>query len=348
MPNSQLESRSFSAHVDFGDERFVFGQSSAMRALQAKLTTVAISRVPVLIYGQSGTGKELLARTIHRLSSMSDGAFLKVNCAAVPATLFDSELSECEKDAFAGAKGKPPGQVESSNKGTLFLDEITEIDSASQVKVLELLQGGRVCFVGGRGDTEAEIRIICSTKGDPEREVANGSFREDLYYRINVISLRLPTLRERRDDIPALVEHFIESFNTKFSCQARPLSQRLIAALQSFDWPGNIRQLENMIKRYVILGSEEVIIGELNSKMQLNQLFADIPEFSVGKSISLKHVTKDMVRNFERQIITKVLEAHRWNRTEAARALNISYRSLLQKVKSSQLVNPRTQSSTEQ
>lgn len=345
MSFSQLQSQlhvPVSSPQRLADDGLIFGESQAMKALQAKIAIVAASRVPVLIYGENGTGKELLARSIHRLSSAkNNGTFLKINCAAVPASLFESELFGYEKGAFTGANSKKLGRVALGNKGTLFLDEITEIDPVSQAKLLQLLQDGSFCPIGGQEDTKVDLRVICATNRDPEIEVANGSFREDLYYRINVISLRLPSLRERREDIPCLAQHFIDAFNIKFNCQARPLSQGLTNALQAYHWPGNVRQLENMMKRYVILGSEEVIAGELNSNGHANHAFASIPRISAGESISLKRVTKDMVRSFEREIITKMLEVHRWNRAEAARALNISYRSLLYKVKNSQLVSPR-------
>jgi len=349
MPTPTQSQHTLHGHNGVTDESLIFGESQAMKALQAKLTTVATSKVPVLICGESGTGKELLARLIHQRSSSSNcGAFVKVNCAAVPASLFESELFGYEKGAFTGANGKKLGRVAGGNKGTLFLDEITEIDIAAQAKLLQLLQDGSFCPIGGHEDTRVEIRVICSTNRNPELEVANGNFRQDLYYRINVISLRLPALRERRHDVPGLAQHFIDSFNLRFNCQAKPLSRDLVQALQAYDWPGNIRQLENLMKRYVILGSEEALASELNSsKLNSNQLFTRLPEISAGESISLKRVTKDMVRNFERQIITKMLEVHRWNRTEAARALNISYRSLLSKVKSSQLASPRIQSNRE-
>lgn len=328
--------------------RLIFGESQVMKALHAKLTTVAISNVPVLIYGETGTGKELLARLIHRLSAVSErGAFVKLNCAAIPASLFESELYGYEKGAFTGAYGRKAGRVALGDKGTLFLDEVTEIDSASQAKLLQLLQDGSFCSVGGQQDTKVEIRVICATNRHPETEVANGNFRQDLYYRINVITLRLPSLRERREDIPTLVQYFIDLFNGEFNCQAPPISADLLNAFLRYDWPGNIRQLENLMKRYVILGSEEVIADELNSKASGNQLLA-IPEMSAGQSISLKCITKDMVRNFERHIITRMLELHRWNRMATARALEISYRSLLSKVKSSQIANPRTQRGAEQ
>jgi two-component system response regulator AtoC len=235
-----------------------------------------------------------------------------------------------------------------ANQGTLFLDEISETNPASQAKLLQLLQDGSFCAIGGQQDTKVEIRVICATNRDLDAEVANGTFREDLYYRINVVNLRLPSLRERRTDIPNLVAYFIQLFNLKFNCRARPVSAELLGALQEYHWPGNIRQLENMIKRYVILGSEEVIASELNSRTQASQTFTSIPDIAAGESISLKDITRDMVRDFERQVITKMLEAHQWNRAQAARALNISYRALLYKVKSSQLVSPRAASRTEQ
>jgi two-component system response regulator AtoC len=339
---------SVASYEDISDE-LIFGESQPMQLIQAKLTSVATSKVPVLIHGESGTGKELLARIIHRYSALGNqGTFVKVNCPALPASLFESELFGYEKGAFTGAYGKKPGRVALANQGTLFLDEISEIDSHSQAKLLQLLQDGSFCSIGGQQDTKVEIRVICATNRDLDVEVGNGNFRQDLYYRINVVNLRLPSLRERRSDIPNLVSHFIGLFNHKFNCRAKPLSAELLSALQAYHWPGNIRQLENMMKRYAILGSEEVIASELNSRTQASQTFTSIPHITAGESISLKDLTRDMVRDLERQVITKMLEAHRWNRAQAARALNISYRALLYKVKSSQLVSPRVGSSTEQ
>ena len=330
------------------DEQLLLGQSPAMKGLREKITTIATSRVPVLISGESGTGKEMFARLIHNLSSnRSSDPFMRVNCAAVPAALFESELFGYEKGAFSGANGRKIGKVALGDHGTLFLDDVTEIEPPSQAKLLQLLQDGSYCPVGGQEDTKLDIRVICATNRDPELEVAKGTFRQDLYYRINVIGLRLPALRQRREDIPTLAQHFIDTFNLKFNCRTEPVSDDVMKALRAYDWPGNIRQLENTMKRYVILGSEESITSELNSKSQANQLFARIPEITAGESISLKNITRDVVHSFERQIIAKMLEAHRWNRAEAARALNISYRSLLYKVKSSQLVTPRMQSSVE-
>jgi two-component system response regulator AtoC len=265
---------------------------------------------------------------------------VKVSCPAIPNTLFESELFGYEKGAFTGANGKKAGRITLAAGGTLFLDEIGELDSALQAKLLQFLQDGRFCPIGGAYEEKVDIRVICATHRNLELEIANGTFREDLYYRINVLKLHLPPLRERTDDVADLVQYFIELFNEKFNCQATRVSPSLLSALEAYAWPGNIRQLENMMKRYVILGSEEAIAAELTEKSEKNQWLAPLPEFSPGDSISLKKVTRDMVRNFERRIITKMLQAHHWNRVHAARALNISYRALLYKVKDSQLIGP--------
>lgn len=321
------------------DEYLIFGKSPQMQAIRSKIATVAANNIPVLIQGESGTGKELIARLIHKRSPLEHGPFVKVSCPAIPNTLFESELFGYEKGAFTGANGRKAGRVTLANGGTLFLDEIGELDSVLQAKLLQFLQDGRFCPLGG-GEQTVDIRVICATHRNLESEVENGNFREDLFYRINVLNVQLPALRDRTDDVRALVQYFIDLFNENFNCQAPPVSSALLSALEAHSWPGNIRQLENMMKRYVILGSEEAVAVELTGKDQRNQWLANLPEFSPGDTISLKKVTRDMVRNFERRIITKMLHAHHWNRVHAARALNISYRALLYKVKDWHVVTP--------
>ncbi|SRR5579884_1410203 len=343
----ELQSRPWFASKSPDAEALMIGRSEIMKRLHAQLGIIASSRVPVLIHGESGSGKELLARSIHNLAPEGSSTnFVRINCAAVPASLFESELFGYEKGAFTGANAKKLGRVATGHKGTLFLDGITELDSPSQAKLLQLLQDGSFCPVGGHEETRVDIRVICATTLDPQTEIANGNFRQDLYYRISVVTLRMPSLRERREDIASLAQHFIDLFNAKFNCQAKPLPASLIRALEAYDWPGNVRQLENLMKRYVILGAPEVVISELSPKRECDLCLPGMPVIRAGESISLKRVTKDMVRNFEDHIITKMLEAHRWNRTQAARALNISYRSLLYKVKHSQLGNSRDNTST--
>jgi two-component system, NtrC family, response regulator AtoC len=309
-----------------------------MQRVRLKMEKIRGTDLPVLIHGESGTGKEIVAHTIHATSPASVGRFVKVNCPAIPATLVESELFGYEKGAFTGANGHKPGRVELANGGTLFLDEIGELDAALQAKLLQLLQDGKFCPIGAQQDRRVEVRVICATNHDLELEIAAGTFRQDLFYRINVVNLQLPPLRERSVDIPELCKYFLGVYNEKFNCRARGLSARLIQKMQQYHWPGNIRQLENLVKRYVILDSEDVIESELLPKEQ--SAGYSFPEISLDTPISLKKVTRDMVREMERRIIIKILQANQWNRKRAARALNISYRALLYKVKQAQLAPP--------
>src|SRR6478609_5228172 len=239
-------------------EAVVFGTSDAMLALRDRLSKVAAANVPVLIHGESGTGKDIIARMIHTASPWKTGPWVKVNCPAIPGTLLESELFGYEKGAFTGAYGMKPGRVEMAHRGTLFLDEISELDMALQSKLLQLLQDGQFCRIGAQEDKKVEVRVVCATNRKLEQEIENGTFRSDLFYRINVVNLHLPPLRERAGDIPDLVTYFLEYHNRKYNCRARTLSADLMSALQKHHWPGNIRELENLIKRYVILGTEEV------------------------------------------------------------------------------------------
>src|SRR6202163_2628459 len=249
-------------------ESVVFGQSEVMRSVRERLVKVASANVPVLIQGESGTGKDIIARMVHTLSPWRTGPYVKVNCPAIPGTLLESELFGYEKGAFTGAYGAKPGRVEMAHRGTLFLDEISEQDLALQSKLLQLLQDGQFCRIGAQEDKKVEVRIVCATNRQLEVEIENGTFRQDLYYRINVVNLRMPPLRERSGDIETLVHYFLEYYNRKYNCRARALSLDLMASLQKHHWPGNIRELENLIKRYVILGNEEVISSDLVAHQQ--------------------------------------------------------------------------------
>lgn len=310
-------------------EAVVFGRSEAMLAVRDRLSKVAEANVPVLIQGESGTGKDIIARMIHGLSPWRNGPFVKVNCPAIPGTLLESELFGYEKGAFTGAYGSKPGRVELAHRGTLFLDEISELDPALQSKLLQLLQDGQFCRIGAQEDKKVEVRIVCATNRQLEVEIESGSFRPDLFYRINVVNLHLPPLRERRADVEDLVNYFLDYYNQKYNCRARALSSDLMAVLQKYHWPGNIRELENLVKRYVILGSEEVITSDLvpRDPQYLN------PEINLDGPISLKKLTRQAVRELERKVILKVLQANHWNRKKAARALSISYRALLYKIR---------------
>jgi len=315
---------------EFPPDSVVFGKSEAMQALRSRMDKVASANVPVLINGESGTGKDIVARMIHNYSPWRSGPFVKVNCPAIPGTLLESELFGYEKGAFTGAYGMKPGRVEMAHRGTLFLDEISELDLALQSKLLQLLQDGQFCRIGAQEDKKVEVRIVCATNRQLDLEIENGTFRQDLHYRINVVNLRMPPLRERSGDIETLVHYFLEFYNRKYNCRARMISQDLMAVLQKYHWPGNIRELENMIKRYVILGSEDVISNDLVARDEQESFNPDI---NFDEPISLKQLTRKATRELERKIILKVLQAHHWNRKQAARSLCISYRALLYKIR---------------
>jgi two-component system response regulator AtoC len=225
-----------------------------------------------------------------------------------------------------------------AHRGTLFLDEISELDMGLQSKLLQLLQDGQFCRIGAQEDKKVEVRVVCATNRKLEEEIAAGSFRADLFYRINVVNLHMPPLRERAVDIPNLVAYFLEFYNRKFNCRANPPSAELMNALKKYHWPGNVRELENLMKRYVILGTEESISGDL--RQQAPDFFS--ADISVDGPISLKKITRQAVRELERKIILKVLQHHHWNRKQAARALSISYRALLYKIRDAGLPSNRT------
>ena len=315
----------------------VFGASETMRALRERLAKIAAANVPVLINGESGTGKDIIARMIHSASPWKTGPWVKVNCPAIPGTLLESELFGYEKGAFTGAYGTKPGRVEMAHRGTLFLDEISELDMALQSKLLQLLQDGQFCRIGAQEDKKVEVRVVCATNRKLEEEIVNGTFRADLFYRINVVNLHMPALRERAGDIPQLVSYFIEYYNRKFNSRASLPSAELMSALKKYHWPGNVRELENLMKRYVILGTEESISVDL--RPQSPDFFS--ADISVDGPISLKKITRQAVHELERKIILKVLQHHHWNRKQAARALNISYRALLYKIRDAGLPSNR-------
>jgi two-component system, NtrC family, response regulator AtoC len=319
-------------------ESVVFGATDAMRALRERLAKIAGANVPVLIHGESGTGKDIIARMIHSNSPWKTGPWVKVNCPAIPATLLESELFGYEKGAFTGAYGTKPGRVEMAHRGTLFLDEISELDMALQSKLLQLLQDGQFCRIGAQEDKKVEVRVVCATNRKLEEEIINGTFRSDLFYRINVVNLHIPALRDRASDIPQLVSYFIEYYNRKFNARAAVPSAELMKTLKKYHWPGNIRELENLMKRYVILGTEDSITADLRPR-EADFFTTDI---AVDGPISLKKITRQAVHELERKIILKVLQHHHWNRKHAAKALNISYRALLYKIRDAGLPSNRT------
>jgi two-component system, NtrC family, response regulator AtoC len=309
-----------------------------------QLNKAAQTEVPVLITGESGTGKEVAARCLHALSRRAGNNFLKVNCPAIPYHLFESELFGHMPGAFTGAKEARAGKFELADKGTLFLDEIGELELSVQSKLLHALQDSRVVRLGSVTESTVDFRLICATNRHIEEEVTRGGFRTDLFYRINVLRIEMPALRERACDVPVLMNHFLQLYGGRFKTDYAPLSASFMRLLECYHWPGNIRELENLAKRYVVLGDEEHILSALREP-ETEQ--AMIPEL-IDLNTPLKVQTKRAIQNMEKQIILKVLQAHKWNRRKTARSLDISYRALLYKIKEAGLPalrSPRTDSS---
>ncbi len=315
--------------VELPPEHIYFGPSATMQAVRQKVDRAAGLNVPILILGESGTGKEVLAHFIHDRSPWSKGPFVKVNCPAIPGTLLESELFGFEKGAFTGAHAAKPGRMELAEGGTLFMDEIAELDSSLQAKLLHVLQDGHFTRIGDHEERRMGARVVCATNRLLQQEIANGSFRADLLYRINVITITLPSLRERREDIPYLVEYLRNQFNRRFERDAAPLSQETVNVLQQRDWPGNVRELENSIARYVVLGSEETFYGERVNRHPAQIVY----EPNAEGHIPLKHIAQQAIRRMEHDVILRVLQANHWNRRKAAQVLKISYRALLYKVR---------------
>jgi len=325
------------AGVVLPPEHVIFGSTPAMTALRETLQKIADTNIPVLIEGESGTGKEVICRYIHQNSRWAQGPFVKVNCPAIPGTLVESELFGYEKGAFTGAYGAKPGRVTGADTGTLFLDEISELDMALQSKLLQLLQDGQFVPLGASEERKVNIRVVCATSRALGEEAARGRFRQDLYYRITGVILRLPALRERVADLAMLADHLIAAYNDQFRCRAAPLSSSTMLLLKAHPWTGNIRELENLIKRYVVLGSEDAITSEL----KWNREKSPEPEISLQNPVALGAVTRAAVRDLEDKIILDTLQANQWNRKRTARALQISYRSLLYKLKRAGVDNRR-------
>ncbi len=317
------------AAVELPPEQIYFGPSAAMQAVRQRVDRAASLNVPILILGESGTGKEVLARFIHGRSPWSKGPFVKVNCPAIPGTLLESELFGFEKGAFTGAHAAKPGRMEMAEGGTLFMDEIAELDSSLQAKLLHVLQDGHFTRIGDHEERSVGARVVCATKRFLQREIANGSFRADLLYRINVITITLPSLRERREDIPYLVEYLRNHFNRRFGRDAAPLSQETVHLLQQRDWHGNVRELENSIARYVVLGSDETFYGERIDRHPGHNDY----EPNADGHIPLKRIARQAIRRMEHDVILRVLQANHWNRRKTAQVLKISYRALLYKVR---------------
>jgi two-component system response regulator AtoC len=285
----------------------------------------------VLITGETGTGKDVVARAIHALSSRRSGPYVKVNCAAVPRELLESELFGHERGAFTGAHKLKVGKFEAANNGTIFLDEIGDLHRTLQAKLLHVLQDGEFSRVGGRSTLRVDCRVLAATNQDLERGVAEGRFREDLYYRLNVIQIVVPPLRERMAEVPALIDYFVEMYAKMFRRQSYTVPPAIMERLLRHHYPGNVRELENLIKRLIVLGNPFLRNGTDTS---IGAATPRLPSSSPSVvDISLKEASRKASLAAEREIIARVLEENGGNRVRAAKMLRISYRALLYKIK---------------
>jgi two-component system, NtrC family, response regulator AtoC len=360
----------------------LLGHSPRMAEVRELIGRVADTDATVLIRGESGTGKELVARALHTGSPRRDKPFVKVNCAALPAELLESEMFGFERGAFSGALQAKPGKFEFANHGTIFLDEIAEMLPPLQAKLLHVLQDGEFSRLGGQGDVRVDVRIIAATNRRIEEAVAAGTFREDLLFRLNVVCITMPPLRERRDEIPALVRHFLSKYTAHYNRMGAEISRQTLEALMQHDWPGNVRELENIIQRIVILGSDSpewnpLMPRRLERRSALRErrrpvrapeplpaepaptpepprptppvvaaaapaLPSPVSPLSAGQPPSLKVIGRAAARAAEREMMLRMLHRTRWNRKEAAEILGISYKALLYKIKEHRLDDPLT------
>ena len=318
------------------DQGIFLYASQKMHRIKEMIDQVANTDVTIFIQGESGVGKEVVARSIHMNSVRRDKPFVKVNCAALPQELLESELFGYEKGAFTGAYRQKPGKFELADGGTIFLDEIGDINPSLQAKLLQVLQDREFSRLGGKKDIKVDVRVLVATNRNIEEAVMEGRFREDLYYRLNVVNITVPPLRERKEEIPFLVEYFLKKFSEKYQKKAKLVGEPMMRALIAHHWSGNVRELQNVIQRYLVLGNEEEILTELGGVGKKDNTPSGDGEGEtalLSHQPSLKEVHKDAARKAEAKIILKALEMTHYNRKKAAQVLNISYKSLLYKIK---------------
>ena len=337
----------------------LFGTSPRMEEVKNTIEQVADTTATVLIRGESGTGKEVVARMVYAQSSRNDKPFVKVNCAAIPYELLESELFGYEPGAFTGANRQKLGKFDLANTGTLFLDEVSEMHPALQAKLLHVLQDGEFSRLGGKRDISVDVRVLAATNKALEHAVQEGTFREDLFYRLNVITIHIPPLRDRREEIPVFLEFFLRKYSEFYGKQPPRFTEQATSRMLEYSWPGNIRELENLVKRYVIVGNEAQIIRELSTHKPIvssidgmsappekaglprPQSSAPTIPITAGKSSgvgeeetpSLLEIGRRAAMMAEREAIERVLTQTRWNRRQAAKILKISYKALLNKLK---------------
>lgn len=323
---------------------------SRMRAVKAMIDQVAPTDATILVIGESGVGKEMVTRTLHQESPRCGRPFVKVNCAALPLDLLESELFGYERGAFTGANRQKPGKFELANTGTIFLDEIAEMPMALQAKLLQVLQDRQYSRLGSKHDIRVDVRVVASTNKSLLALVEQDHFRDDLYYRLNVVKIRVPPLRERREEIPALVEYFLDRYARQYGRCARKLSGETMRIFMEYEWPGNVRELENCIIRIVLLETEDWLANELRSEHPASEKRTAEPRARPAEAASrdradldaedhgLKAVVRFAANEAERLALRTVLDRVHWHRIEAARRLKISYKTLLTKMKQHGLV----------
>jgi two-component system response regulator AtoC len=316
------------------DDVFFVAASPAMRKIRSQSALVANVDIPVLMLGESGTGKEVVARLIHKLSPRAHRTFLKVNCAAVPGDLLESELFGHEAGAFTGATHAKPGKFELCNKGTILLDEIGEMPALLQAKLLHVLQDQTFSRLGSRSVIKVDVRILAATNINIPEALANKRLREDLYYRLNAFTLQLPPLRERKEEIPILLKHFMSRMAEQYARPPLPLSPSMLQACQDYSWPGNLRELNNFIKRYLVLGDEKLAIQELQPRGDTPGAKPEAAHApSEANTGGLKSVARGAKDEAEAEAIRQALDQTNWNRKQAAALLQISYKALLYKIR---------------
>jgi two-component system response regulator AtoC len=314
-----------------------------MRAVRSIIERAAETDATVLIRGESGVGKDLAARAIHAASPRRDRPFVKVNCAALPAELLESELFGHERGAFTGAYRRKPGKFEFANSGTIFLDEIGELPPGVQPKLLQVLQDHEFARVGGHEAIRVDTRVIAATNRDLERALGRGDFREDLYYRLNVIEIHVPPLRERREEIPPLARGFLDQFNQQYH-QSVTLSPETLALFCEYSWPGNVRELDNLVRRLVVLGNPSQIHEEIRGRLRgsgakpsTGPAPPEAPAGALIAGVGLREIARRAAQEAERRALADVLTRVHWNRSEAARILKVSYKTLLSRIAEFQL-----------
>ncbi len=330
----RAENKALREYCDTITEDLCFlAASPQMVRIRQQILQIAPVDVPVFIYGESGVGKEVVARMIHMRSTRRSQPFIKVNCAALPGELLESELFGFEQGAFTGAVRSKPGKFELATKGTIFLDEIAEMSPHLQAKLLHVLQDHQFSRLGGRQLIEVDVRVLAATNVEIQEAMKSGRLREDLYYRLNVLSIHVPPLRERATEIPLLFRHFLQKYSAKFNKETVTPSQHLLEAAVRYPWPGNLRELENFTKRYVILEDDEGSFRELLEMSATRQRISPREEAAPAREQGLKALVRSLKDEAEMEAIAEALEKTHWCRKDAAKMLGISYKALLYKVR---------------